>query len=89
MMGLRKLAVITSMIGLGILGSVILSGASYPDRLFSYGTAIGMLMVFVSILLYVAVWCHQLFENVKSKNIIGIVLLVITAILFLIPFIKR
>lgn len=85
---LKKIAVITSIIGLGIIGIVILSGASYPNYLFTYGTVIGLLMVFVSILLYVASWCQELFENVKAKNIIGVVILVIAAILFLIPFTK-
>ena len=43
---LNKIATATAIIGLSIIGVVIISESSYPDPLFSYGTAIGMLMVF-------------------------------------------
>lgn len=85
---LEKLAVITALIGLGSIGIVILSDTSYPNLLFTYGTAIGLLMVVVSILLYAAGWSQELFENVKEKNIIGVVILLAAAILFLVPFMK-
>ena len=81
---LNKIATITSIIGL-----VIISGVSYPHPLFSYGTAIGMLMIFLSLFLYVASWCRELFTSIKTKNIVGTIILIITAILFGIAFIRR
>lgn len=85
----NKIALISSLVGVGILVVVIISGASYPDPLYSYGTAIGMLMVFVSMLLYVASWCHELFVSIKEKAIIDILVLIITAIFFVVLFVKR
>ena len=86
---LNKIATATAIVGLAIIGVVIISESSYPDPLFSYGTAIGMLMVFFSLLLYGANWCHELFVSVKTKNIVDIIILIITAILFAILFIRR
>ena len=86
---LNKSAIITSIAGLAIIVIVIISGSSYPDPLFTYGTAIGMVMIFLSLLLYVARWCRDLFISVKEKNIVGILILIFVAILFTINFIKR
>ena len=40
------LSVAVSVVGLAIIVIVIISGFSYPDPLFTYGTAIGMRMLF-------------------------------------------
>ena len=89
MSGLNKTAIITSIIGLVFIAVVIISGSSYPDPLFSYGTAIGLLMCFVAILLYIANWCREVFVSIKNKNIVGILILIFTAILFVSSFIKN
>ena len=86
---LNKIAIITSIVGLAIVAVVIISGTSYPHPSFSYGTTIGMLMIFLSIFLYVASWCRELFVSVKTKNIVDIIILIITAIVFIINFIRR
>ena len=86
---LNKIATITSIIGLVIIGLVIYSGTSYPHPLYSYGTVIGMLLVFLSLFLFVASWCRELFVNIKTKNVVAIILLIITAIIFIINFIRR
>ena len=86
---INKIAIITSIVGLSIIVIVIISGFSYTDPLFTYGTVIGMLMIFLSLLLYVASWCRELFISVKEKNIAGILILIIVAIFFVVNFIKR
>ena len=86
---LNKIAIITSIVGLAVVAVVIISGTSYPHPLFSYGTAIGMLIVFLSLFLYIASWFRELFVSVKTKNIVGILLLIISAIVFIINFIRR
>ena len=85
----NKIATITAIIGLVIITVVIISGVSYPHPLFSYGTAIGILIVFLSLFLYVASWCSELFANIKAKNKVGIFILIFVAILFTINFIRR
>ena len=47
---LNKIVIITSLIGLAVIVIVIISGSSYPDPFFSYGTAIEMLMIFLLVL---------------------------------------
>ena len=86
---LNKIATVTAIVGLGQLVGVLVSGSVYPSPLFKYGTAIGMLMIFLSIFLYVVTWCRELFANIKAKNIADILLLIITAIIFIIIFIRR
>ena len=86
---LNKIATATAIVGLAIIGVVIISESSYPDPLFSYGTAIGMLMVFLSLLLYGANWCRELFVSVKTKNIVDFVFLIITFILIVIIFLRK
>ena len=86
---LNKSAIITSIAGLAIIVIVIISEFSYPDSLFTHGTAIGMVMIFLSLLLYVARWCRDLFISVKEKNIVGILILIFVAILFTLNFIRR
>ena len=85
----NKLATITAIIGLVIITVVIISGVSYPHPLFIYGTAMGMLMVFSALFLYVVSWCSELIAEIKAKNIVGILILIITAIIFIITFIRR
>ena len=43
---LNKIATAIAIVGLAIIGVVIISESSYPDLLFNYATAIGMLMFF-------------------------------------------
>ena len=86
---LDKIATVIAIVGLALLVVVIVSGSTYPSPLFIYGTAIGMLMIFLSAILYVASWCRELFENIKAKNIIGILLLITSAIILIITIIRK
>lgn len=89
MIKLNKIAIILSIAGLAMIAIVIISKVSYPHPLFSYGTAIGMLMIVLSLFLYVASWCRELFISIQAKNMVGILILIITAILFSMAFIRR
>ena len=86
---ITKTAAGTSIAALILLGSVILSGASYPDYLFTYGTGTGLILLFVSIFLFVVGWGHDFFIAFKQKNKYGVLILVVAAILVILPiFVK-
>ena len=85
---ITRFAVGTSVAGLLSLLIVIVSGASYPDHLFTYGTVSGLALVFLSIILYIAGWCCDFLRTFKQKNYFGIVILIVAAALFALPFIK-
>ena len=86
---LNKIAITTSIGGLVLLILVLISGSSYPDPFYSYGTAIGMFMVFLSLLLYIVIWCRELYVSIKEKNAVDSLILIIALILFVIIFIRR
>ena len=80
---ITKIAISTSVAALILLGIVILSGASYPDYLFSYGTGASLVLVFVSILLLAVGWGRDFFIAFKQKNKYDILILVVPVILFI------
>ena len=61
---LNKIAIITSLVGLAVIVIVIISGSSYPDPFFSYGTAIEMLMIFLLVLLALTSATYKIFCNI-------------------------
>ena len=80
---ITKIAISTSVAALILLGIVILSGVSYPDYLFSYGTGASLVLVFVSILLLAVGWGRDFFIAFKQKNKYDILILVVPVILFI------
>ena len=86
---ITKTAVGTSIAALILLGIVILSGASYPNCLFSYGTGTGLILLFVSVFLFVVGWGRDFSIAFKQKNKHGVLILVVAAILVLLPVLVK
>lgn len=89
MNNITKLAVGTSVLSLSLLLLVFISKAAYPDHVFIYGTGLGLLLMFISLLLYAAGWGCDFFHAFKQKNTYGILILVIAAVLFIIPILLK
>ena len=86
---ITKTAVGTSIAALILLGIVILSGASYPDHLFIYGTGAFLVLTFASILLFIAGWSHTFLIAFKQKNKYGILISIVAAVLFILPILVK
>ena len=86
---ITKTAVGTSIAALILLGSVMLSGASYPDGLFTYGTGIGLILLFASLILYAVGWGRDFWIAFKQQNRYGILILVVSAILVIFPILMK
>lgn len=65
--GFLKLAVLTGGIGLLIILGVILSETAYPNLIFSIGTFVGLILVFVSVGLFIIGWSKSLYDDIKKK----------------------
>ena len=89
MNNITKTAVGTTIAALILFGIVILSGAAYPDRLFTYGTGIGLILLFVSIFLFAAGWGRDFFIAFKQKNKYDILILAAAAILLILPILVK
>lgn len=72
---IRKLAVISAVIGLGVIFAVILSGAAYPDALFRIGAPLGLAFVAVSVVLLAVSWILEIRSGIKSKNYVGAIVI--------------
>ena len=86
---ITKTAVGTSAAALILLGFVIVSGASYPDYLFTYGTGAGLILLFVSVVLFVVGWVRDLSIAFKQQNRYGVLLLTAAAVLVILPVLVR
>lgn len=64
----KKLAVISAVIGLGVIFAVMLSGAAYPDALFRIGAPLGLAFVAVSVVLLAISWIMEIYSGIKSRN---------------------
>ncbi len=86
---ITQIAVGTSIAALILLGLVILSGTAYPDDLFTYGVGAGLVLMFVSILLFAAGWSRAFLIAFKQKNKYGILILVVAAVLCILPILVK
>ena len=86
---ITKTAVGTSIASLIFLGIVILSGASYPTHLFTYGTGTGLILLFISIFLFVVGWGRDFSAAAKQQNKYVILTLVGAAILVILPVLVK
>ena len=86
---ITKTAVGTSIAALIVLGIVILSGASYPACLFTYGTGTGLILVIVSIFLFAVGWGRDFSIAFKERNKYGIFILIVAAILVILPILVK
>lgn len=84
-----KTAVGTSIASLILLVIVILSGASYPANLVTYGTGIGLILLFVSIFLFVVGWGRDFSAAVKQRNKYVILTLIGVAVLVIFPVLVK
>ena len=89
MKNITKTAVGTSIAALILLGIVILSGSSYPDYLFTYGTGTGLILLFISIFLFVVGYGRDFYIAFKQKNKYGVLILVVAAILVILPVLVK
>lgn len=67
----RKLAVISALIGLAVIFAVMLSGAAYPDALFRIGAPVGLAFVAVSVVLLAVGWILEIRSGIKSRNYVA------------------
>ena len=86
---ITKTAAGTSIAALILLGIVIRSGAAYPDHLFTYGTGIGLILLFVSLFLFAVGWGRDFSAAFKQQNKYGMLGLAAAAILVLLPILIR
>ena len=86
---ITKTAVGTSIAALILLGIVILSGASYPDGLYTYGTGISLILLLASLILYAAGWGRDFWIAFKQQNKYGLLILAAAAILVLLPILVK
>lgn len=61
-----KIAVALSVIGVGSLVAVVLSGAAYPDMLFQILTPMGLLCTFAALALYIIQWISTIYKYYKK-----------------------
>ncbi|MBS5144979.1 MAG: hypothetical protein KHY89_05585 [Butyricicoccus pullicaecorum] len=87
---LTKIAIITSLIGFGLLLFVIASDAAYPDFCFRYGTGFGILFLLASLILFTFGWIIDFKMAIQHKNWTSAVwLLVLAGVMIFLLFFKR
>ena len=89
MNNITKTAVCTSITALILLVTVILSGTSYPNYLFTFGTGSGLVLLFISILLFAVGWSHDFSVAFKQRNKYGILALLGVAIIVILPILVK
>ena len=80
---LYRLAVLTCVMGLLSIAVVIVSGTAYPEILFQVLAPIGLLLIFVSLVLYVFAWVLSVKKAIKSKDYLWVGLLLLVGIILL------
>lgn len=77
---LGKIALIMSVLGVGSLVAVVLSGATYPDMFFRVLTPVGLLCTFAALALYINQWIRTVYKTYKGGEKIEAMILLILGI---------
>lgn len=85
---LTKIATTTGLVGLGILLLIMIFGIGHPNPLFNYGVGIGLILIFAAIVLYVIGWIIDFKDAITKRNLIGALILILAAVLFVYQFLK-
>lgn len=86
---LGKIAFILTVLGVGSLVAVVLSGAIYPDMLFRVLTPVGILCTFVALALYIIQWIRAVYQSYKRGEKSAAMILLILGIAVIIFSIFR
>ena len=65
---LCRFAMLTGVVALAAFAAVILAGAAYPDMLFQVLAPAGLLLSFLSCILFAAAWITSIIKAVRSKR---------------------
>lgn len=77
---LGKIAFILTVLGVGSLVAVVLSGATYPDMLFRVLTPVGILCTFAALALYIIQWIRAVCKSYKRGEKSAAMILLILGI---------
>lgn len=86
---LGKIAFILTVLGVGSLVAVVLSGATYPDMLFRVLTPVGILCTFAALALYMIQWIRAVCKSYKRGEKSAAMILLILGIAVIIFSIFR
>lgn len=77
---LGKIALVLSVLAVGSLVAVVLSGATYPDMLFRVLTPVGILCTFAALALYIIQWIRAVCKSYKRGEKSAAMILLILGI---------
>lgn len=86
---LGKIALALSVLAVGSLVAVVLSGATYPDMLFRVLTPVGILCTFAALALYIIQWIRAVCKSYKRGEKSAAMILLILGIAVIIFSIFR
>nr|WP_296154389.1 hypothetical protein [uncultured Peptoniphilus sp.] len=86
---LGKIALVLSVLAVGSLVAVVLSGATYPDMLFRVLTPVGILCTFAALALYMIQWIRAVCKSYKRGEKSAAMILLILGIAVIIFSIFR
>lgn len=86
---LGKIALALSVLAVGSLVAVVLSGATYPDMLFRVLTPVGILCTFAALALYMIQWIRAVCKSYKRGEKSAAMILLILGIAVIIFSIFR
>lgn len=86
---LGKIALAMSVLGVGSLTVLVLSGAAYPDTLFQILTPVGLLCTFGALALYIIQWIRTVYKTYKRGEKTAAMILLILGIVVIVFSIFR
>lgn len=85
----KKIAIISSLVGIGALFLCIILDLSYPNPAFSILGVIGLIGVFLAAFTYIIVYIRDVAEAYKKKDKVTLTILVIVGLIFALIYYLR
>lgn len=85
----KKIAIISSLVGIGALFLCIILDLSYPNPAFSILGVIGLIGVFLAAFTYIIVYIRDVAEAYKKKDKVMLTILVIVGLIFALIYYLR
>ena len=85
----KKIALVSSLVGIGALFLCIILDLSYPNPAFSILGIIGLIGVFLAAFTYIIIYIRDVKEAYKKKDKITLTVLVIVGLIFAIFYYLR
>lgn len=85
----KKIAIISSLVGIGALFLCIILDLSYPNPAFSILGVIGLIGVFLAAFTYIIVYIRDVADAYKKKDKVTLTFLVIVGLIFALTYYLR